>query len=180
MIIPWSVWAQTDNPDLDRNVKLELVPYTSEQNLRLIDIGLDSNPSFTINGQTGNTSEGYYAFTNFEGRYLSLTTGLINKSSQDQTRGESQFTISFHIQGENQNYTLTFINGRINDEGWIDNTFYQKIAANSTKLINLPDLIEIRNDSYLSIDKITVTLEKDTVVKPASFNINMIRSSIPQ
>ncbi|WP_148686652.1 hypothetical protein [Candidatus Nitrosocosmicus hydrocola] len=179
-IMPTSVWAQTNEQDVDRNVKLKLVPFTGDQNLKLNLIGLGSNPTFLLNGQTGNNSEGYYAFTNFEGQYLAITTGLINKSSQDLVRGEAQFTIGFHLLGENGNYTLAFIDGRINDEGWVDNTYYQEISPNSTKLVNLPELIQSKNDSYLAMDKVTITLEKDTSVRPASFNIDLIRGTILQ
>jgi len=179
LITPILAMAQSIEPDLNRNIKLNLVPYTDNQNLRLSLIGLSSNASYTINGQTGNSSEGYYAFPHFDGQYLSLTTGLVNKVSQDQTRGEPQFTLGFNIIGENDNYTLSFINGRITEEGWIDNTYFQKIGANSTKLVNLPQIIEMKDDNYVSLEKITATLENDTIAKPISFNINLIRNSLP-
>ena len=163
----------------DVNKKLNWIPFNTTQNLNIQSIGLNSTPAFLIRGNTDNKTSGFNAYKNYNGTFISVTTGKINKTHNNQSDQNSQFTISFVIKGNKNNYTLSFVNGRLSEEGWVNNNFYQPIGANESKLVNLLNLISLKNDQYNNIEKIILGLEKDTKASPISFHIGFFDTFIP-
>jgi hypothetical protein len=173
--------AQTTNHEEinDVDMKLNWIPFNTTQNLNIQSIGLNSTPAFLLKGDTDNKSSGFNAHKQYNGTFISVTTGKINKTHNNQSDPNSQFTISFKIKGNKNNYILSFVNGRLSEEGWVDNNFYQPIEANESKLVNLQNLISLKNDQYSNIEKIILGLEKDTKANPISFHIGFFDTFIP-
>jgi hypothetical protein len=174
--------AETETHEVinDTNKKLNWIPFDTTQNLNIQSIGLNSIPTFLLKGDTNNKSSGFTAYKKYNGTFISVTTGKRNKTHNNQSDPNSQFTISFKIKGNKSNYTLSFVNGRLSEEGWVNNNFYQPIGANESKLINLLNLISLKNDQYHNIEKIILVLEKNIKANPISFHIGFFDTFVPK
>lgn len=161
------------------NNKFDWIPFESNQGINVTTIGHESIPVFLLYGETGIQNEGFSSYQLFDGSFIVVSTGIINKTSQSVSGSDPQFTISFNIMGENNNYTVTFVNGRLFEEEWSENNYYVPMTENSTKIINLPELINTKLDKYIAIEKIIVGLEKNAQARQIIFSISLVKNYIP-
>jgi hypothetical protein len=171
--------------NLSSNFRPEWIPFKSNQDISIKPIGVNNSSFFIIEGSTKDQNEGFSAYNQYLGEFIAVGSGLMNKSNSKNSELESQFTISFKILGKNDNYTISLVNGRLAEQGWVEKIYYDKIIDNSSLLINLPELVAtmndsyLKNDSYLGVEKTILGIEKNTYVEYIIFSLNFIDKQIP-
>lgn len=159
--------------------KFEWIPFDTDQELEIQDLGLDSHHIFLLNGTTLNQNGGFTDYHRIYQQSVVLTTGIIDKTNKRNSDIESQFTISFNVIGENKNYSLVLVNGRPPQSGWNEETFYVKMQHNATVNIDFNELTESVNDKYIAIEKTILGLERYTDAQEIIFSIYAVDGNIP-
>ena len=134
---------------------------------------------FIINGTTNNKPSGFSSYQNYNGKYIGLSIGNLTKKSRDPETGDPQVSFDFYIKGEKGDYQLMFVNGRLNQEGWKNNTYFSRIDSYSSKLVSLKDLVASHGDVYSSLKRIGITFEKNIIINPLQFKIDFYPDLFP-
>lgn len=79
------------------------------------------------------------------------------------TRGEPEISFDIYLNGTR----VVFVNGRVNQEGWINNVYYNRVELNSYNLLNLDNLLSLQRELH----KIVIAFEKKQTVNPFDFTI---------
>jgi hypothetical protein len=168
-----SVYVQNGLIILDKSkpTNLQFAPWGQINTLQMGNITKYDSNFYIITGTSGNASSGFASQNlNYQGNYVSLMVGNIQKSQPSQTA----FSIS--VTGKNGNYFLIFVNGPLSTIGWRGNNYYEPIGPNSSRLIDLKSLIALRNDDYSSVNKISIVLQKN-VTSLLEFRIDLNRTT---
>jgi hypothetical protein len=150
---------------------LQFAPWGPINTLQISNITRYNSNFYMINGTGGNASSGFASSNlNYQGNYVSLMVGDIQKSQVSQT------AFSIGVTGKNGNYFLIFVNGPLSTIGWRGNNYYESIGPNSSRLVDLKSLISLRNDDYSSVNKISIVLQKN-VTSLLEFRIDLNRTT---
>jgi hypothetical protein len=134
---------------------------------------------FIINGTASNKASGFSSYQNYNGKYISLIIGKLAKKSRDPATGDPQVSFDFYIKGQKGDYQLMFVNGRLNQEGWKNNTYFSRIDSYSSKLVSLKDFVAMHGDVYSSLKRIGITFEKNIIINPLQFRIDFYPDLFP-
>ena len=137
--------------------------------------GQNENISFfTIQGNNYDNYGGFISPSlNYSGRYISLNIGNIIKIPDS-----AQVSVQMDIKGERNTYNIIFVNGRLQFEGWINNTLYKNISNNSSQIVDFNNLISLKGDKFQYLDNIKIYIEKGTKVNSFPLRIDFGRSTI--
>lgn len=127
-----------------------------------------------IDGNTAGSSSGFMSseLSSVE-RYISMNFGTINKYPKN-----AQITIQLEIVGDKGEYNLNFVNGRLSYEGWLKDTYYEKVSSNSSRLVDLAKLISLKGDRYSYLKQININVEKNIQIDIFQFRIDLGNSTI--
>lgn len=155
-------------------IKLKKLTFNEGLDLNLHQDKVANFSFFTLDGDSYDNATSFESEQlNYSGEHISLNFGNIITHPQN-----NQVSFVFHLRGENDVYNLALVSGRLYLEGWLNNTFYQKIEPSSSLLLNLKDLVTEKHDKFLSLDKVYVNIEKDTQFESFPFRIDMGNSTI--
>ena len=134
---------------------------------------------FIINGTTNSKASGFSSYQNYNGKYIGLSIGNLTKKSRDRATGDPQVSFDFYIKGQKGDYQLMFVNGRLKQEGWKNNTYFSRIDSYSSKLVSLKDLVALHGDVYSSLKRIGIAFEKNIIINPLQFRIDFYPDLFP-
>jgi len=109
----------------------------------------------------------------YAGRYISMNFGSIYKDPET-----AKTTIQLEVAGNKNKYFLNFISGKLGYEGWLEDTYYEKISSNSSHLVDLANIISLKGDRYSYLEGINIIVEKDTQIGILQFRIDLGNSTI--
>jgi chitodextrinase len=128
---------------------------------------------YRLTGSTGNMPSGYISDElNYTGRYVSIFFGQIVKTP------DRQLSIALDVLGEKGRYKFFFINGYLNIMGLRGNNYYSKIIPNSSRLIDLIDIISGLNDRYIALEKIEINVQNNAQINKFEFRIDLGKSTV--
>lgn len=137
---PWPLELE-DNPD----------------NLKITKTNLSDSTFYRLSGNTLSESDGLISDVNdYKGRYISFIIGKTIKNS------DFQVSFSLLVEGQKENYNIVLIHGPLKVEGWIGNTYYEKINSYSSRLLDLEKLLESQDDEYVSTDQIVTVITRNS------------------
>jgi hypothetical protein len=127
-----------------------------------------------IDGETANNSAGFMSspLKNVE-RYFSMNFGSIHKYPET-----AQISIQLIVEGDSDEYNIIFVNGRLDYEGWLENTYYKKISSNSSHLVDLGELISLKGDRYSYVKQVNINIEKNTQIDIFQFRLDFGNSTL--
>ena len=132
-----------------------------------------------ISGTTKNKASGFSSYQNYNGKYISLSIGNLVKKSRDPGTGDPQVSFDLYIKGRKGDYQLMFVNGRLKQEGWKNNTYFSRIDSYSSRLVSLKDFVALHGDVYSSLKRIGITFEKNIIINPLQFRIDFYPDLFP-
>ncbi len=155
---------------------IKLNKWGNPNNLNLYNLP-GPNKNISLINIDGNSFGGPAGFESpslkYADRYISLNFGSIYKYPET-----AQITIQLEIVGDNDKYNLYLVNGRLGYEGWLENNYYKKITSNSSQLVDLVELVSLKRDNFLYLDKININIEKNTEISSFPFRIDFGKSTI--
>lgn len=128
-------------------------------------------PFLRMTGSTGRDYGGFISNSlDYRGRYISLVIGKAIKSS------DHNFTVSFviNIRGAQSDYSLIFVNGPLSIQGWIGNSYYEKIDSYSSRLIDVHNFIP---DYQAYVRQIQIVMQNESKLESLDFRIGLDRST---
>ncbi|WP_458747531.1 hypothetical protein [Candidatus Nitrosocosmicus sp. T] len=159
-----------------KSEEIQFNPWGFPHNLNLYNFS-GPNENITLLYVDGGTSDNPAGFMSsplrYTERYISMNTGFISKYPEI-----AQITIQLVLVGDKSEYILNFINGRLGYEGWLNNTYYEKISSNSSHLVDLTELISLNGDRYSYLEGINIIVEQDTQIGILQFRIDLGNSTV--
>lgn len=151
--------------------QINFFPWGNDNNMKLAVLSTNASPFYILKGSTGAGTAGFYSPSlNYKGNYLSLTLGNVNKTGSP---SHSQVSFVFEIQGMKDEYRLSFVHGPLSILGWRNNTYYENINDDSTRIVNLEDLLSFNNDSYSHIEEAFILVQEQITLNPLEFKIRL-------
>ena len=158
-----------------REAENSFIKWGTNNNLTLNKIQINDHIGdfLRVNGSSGNFPIGFVSQEkNYTGRYLSMFLGNVEKSR------DFQVSFAFDLKGLKNDYRLIFVNGPLNIAGWRGVTYYDSITANTSKLLDLTNMISSMGDSYISLKKITLVVQGNAMVKTFEFRIELGKTTL--
>lgn len=163
---------------ITKNTKMSTHNFTrwgTNNNLTLNKIQIDQNgiDFYELNGTTQNYAAGFESqeFYNTN-RYLSLSLGTVIKSSN------LQVSLSFQLQGKNGYYSLVYVSGPLSVAGWREHVYYDQIFPNSSKLVDLDELLRPTGDRYVATKLVTIVVQKDAKIDKFEFRADLGKTTV--
>lgn len=127
---------------------------------------------FRLNGTNGPNISGFESpDLDYRGKYLTVILGDVIKANG------IQISFSFDVTGGKNHYRLILVNGPLSIEGWRNETFYGKMNPHSSQLFDFNRLLGSVNDSYISLTKITIVVQKSASIKNFEFRIDLDKTT---
>lgn len=146
-----------------------------------ISIGTITNRSdgkqiFGIVGKTLNwTAKIATQELDYKGKNIFFAVGDVAKygNTTEYKEHDNIVSFTFDIKGKQANHKLIFFHPDYYKKGWDGNAFIEKIDTGSSRLINLEDLVRMRNDTYEGVNRMTIQVLPFTVLNPFEFYTNL-------
>jgi hypothetical protein len=157
---------------------MEFTPYKNQSKLLLKADGNSSISGYLIQGQTTNQSEGFSTFVGSNIGHALVTLGAVNKTSLEESRGEGQISFVFNIDGEEGDYKIVLVNGRLASWGWTNNTYFLGANPDSVNFLDFPIILSDRDDKIAFLRSIDIGVDKYLSLDPLEFRIDLFNSSM--
>ncbi|MCW3980156.1 MAG: hypothetical protein NWF11_01635 [Candidatus Bathyarchaeota archaeon] len=126
---------------------------------------------FNLHGTTLGEPAGFSSQLNYEGKYLSIVVGEVNKSK------EAYVSFSFKVQGEHGEYLIVFSFGSITREGWFESNYYERLFEFSSMLLDLENLLSFKSDEYSRIIEFNIVVAENLVVS-MDFRLDLGKTTV--
>lgn len=142
----------------DKESDISIIPLSST----------DSASTFELRGSTGNSTE---SFISTDLNYADSPIRL-NITSADKLSGGPISFVFKVIGNDSDPRYLRFVNGPLFMTGWKDNSYFENISSNSSKLISFDQILKDHGE-YTYLDGIIIVIQKHSTINSITFSLNL-------